>query len=130
MKKSIVSIIFAASIFVSFSYAFAHKAIDIGFDRKSEDSDVVLIGTVKEIDCPGPVSKLGKNYVQSCATVLPSVLLKGIEKLSYVVMCGGGVAELAHDSCKLGGKYLLFLKAAEDETFYVTNGKYGAYIIK
>lgn len=129
MKNSIKPIIFIISAFMLFDDVSANRAIDVGLEMKSKDSDVVLIGSVREVNCPDTISEATKNYVQSCALVIPSILLKGVERLNYVVRCDSGVAELAHDSCKTDGIYLLFLKNAGDETFYVTNGKFGTYRI-
>jgi hypothetical protein len=114
------------TITVSGEPCLANQATDLPLQKKVALSDMVFIGTVRQL-----------NYVMSSggvrgrtALVHIDTPLKGRQKGDVLVAYDTGDTELEPECCETGGIYLFFLASVPDGRYGTVDGPFGIYKIK
>ena len=118
--RAIICIFLFASSGWLLSDAKANSLKEYPLEKNVHDSDIVILGTVREINLPyisdGMTSKYAKVKVLD--------ILKGQASETVGVLYKTGISERDPDCCVVGETYLFLLTRINGEVFISVNGKF------
>lgn len=108
------------SVLAAATPAAANLFVELSYDRKVEESDIVIVGRVTA------VSPRNRDRYDGTATVSVISALKGHPAGELTVMTQSRISEADPQCCTLGATYMMFLRRAVDRpAFYSVNGRFG-----
>lgn len=112
--------VFAVSAFAFAGPASANIYVELSFQGKMDQSDLVVIGTVTATE-----QRVSDRFAAT-ASVHVLYMLKGAPQSDIVVHTQSAIAEADPRCCEVGATYIMFLRRAPDGSgLYSTNGSFG-----
>ena len=120
MRKLLVSMA-ALSILLTPTAAWSNFLVELSFQQKLAESDIVLVGTIIAV-VPGERGKYN-----GFARVRPLQMLKGRAEPEFIVLTQSRIAEEGPLPVEIGSTYMMFLRRTTDgATLASVNGPFGS----
>jgi hypothetical protein len=121
--KSIIALSIVFIGLVAVPSAYANKVLEKSFREKFEESDLIVIGVVREIglvtDAEYPRTKSARVEVEA--------VLKGEDKKTIFVAYVTGNPEFDPVCCTVDKRYIFFLEGGKLVSYDSVNGRFGIY---